>query len=291
MSDQLPTSIVVPCCNERGAIENTVHELLALPIDGDFELIVVDDGSTDGSGEILDRLAAELPKLLLVRFDRTRGYGAALKAGVRKARGTYIVITDADSTYPNDRIPELLQKAQDAEMVVGARTGPNVTYPFIRKVPKLFLSAYCAWIADQHIPDINSGLRVFRRDLAEKFIRILPNGFSFTTTITLAMLTNEYRVIYVPIDYAARVGTSKIRPIRDTVRFLQLIFRAGIYFAPLRVFGPLIAFFFACFCASLLFDTFVKQNLTDTTIIMAILTFNTAMFATLADMIDKRSDR
>lgn len=292
MATQPEFSIVIPCFNERDAIEDTVRELLALPdVSATGQIIVVDDGSSDGTADILDTLAGELANLLVVRHDRNRGYGAALKTGVRRATGELIVITDADGTYPNHRIPDLLKEAQNADMVVGARTGENVTYSTLRKIPKVFLAAYTSWIANRRIPDINSGLRVFRKDIAEKFLHVLPNTFSFTTTITLAMMTNDYHVVYTPIDYSARIGKSKIRPIRDTLRFLQLIIRTGIYFAPLRTFAPFIAIMTAAFLFSLGYDITVKEDITDTTIVTALFTLNTTMFALLADMIDKRTGR
>ena len=285
-------SVVVPCFNEEGAIEETIAGLRAkIGSARPYEIIVVDDGSTDQSGEILDRLSGGDAGLVVLHHDRNRGYGAALKTGLRRAKAELVVITDADATYPNERIIELVDRAADADMVVGARTGANVTYSKIRSIPKVFLRWYSSWIAGREIPDINSGLRVFRKSIAERFINILPDGFSFTTTITLAMLTNYYTVIFVPIDYSARVGKSKIRPIRDTARFIQLIIRTGTYFAPLRVFFPLILFLMLCFLVSLGFDIFVLENLTDKTIMLLLFAMNTAIFALLADMIDKRAGR
>lgn len=202
-----------------------------------------------------------------------------------------IVITDADGTYPNERIPELVELAKTADMVVGARTAKNVKYSPIRKIPKLFLSAYASWLAGQKIPDLNSGLRVMRRSVVERFFNILPDSFSFTTTITLAMLTNYRRVLFIPIGYSPRVGNSKIRPIRDTLLFFQLILRTGMYFAPLRVFFPLGVLLSCAFLVSLMYDVFVLQNLTEKTLLLLLFGMNTAMFALLADMIDKRSAR
>jgi glycosyltransferase involved in cell wall biosynthesis len=226
-----------------------------------------------------------------VTHRRNRGYGAALKTGIRRATSELIVITDADGTYPNERIPELVGIAagENADMVVGSRTADDVTYPLIRKIPKWFLRRWASWIAGQNIPDMNSGLRVFRKSVVERFLNILPDGFSFTTTITLAMLTNFYDVRYVPISYAARVGQSKIRPIRDTLHFCQLILRTGMYFAPLRVFLPLAGVLFLGFLASLGYDLFVARNLTDKSVLLLLFSMNTGLFALLADMIDKRS--
>ena len=144
---------------------------------------------------------------------------------------------------------------------------------------------------DAEIPDLNSGLRVFPKNIVQRFLPILPNGFSFTTTITLAMLTNQYRVHYEPVDYHARVGKSKIQPIRDTLRFLQLILRTGMYFAPLRVFLPVASIFFVAFLVTLSQDVFIRQDLTERTLILFTTATQLAMFALLSDMIDKRGNK
>lgn len=292
MSDQQFT-VILPCYNEEGAILDTISSLLdTLKDSGHYELIVVNDGSTDASLRILQEAAQKYPALRVINHTRNRGYGAALKTGIRRARADLIVITDADGTYPNERIPELLEIAKDADMVVGARTAiGEVNYPFIRKIPKWFMIRYASWLAGQNIPDMNSGMRVFHKNVAEKFLNILPDSFSFTTTITLAMLTNYYNVRYVPIGYSSRIGKSKIKPIRDTLNFLQLIIRTGMYFAPLRVFSPIVVAMALAFLISLGYDAFYLRNLTDKTLIILMFTLNTALFALVADMIDKRSPR
>ena len=132
-------------------------------------------------------------------------------------------------------------------------------------------------------------MRIFRRDLAERFLHMLPDGFSFTTTIALAHLTNRYRVHYLPIGYKARRGKSKIQPIRDTIRFVQLIARVGMYFAPLRVLTPFIILMLIGFLLSLGYDVRVLRNLTDMTIMFLLFGMNSVLFALLVDMIDKRS--
>ena len=285
-------SVVVPCFNEEHAVAQTLADLhRALPAVGEYEIIFVDDGSTDGTAEVIEREGRGSDQVRLLRHQRNRGYGAELKTGMRAARATLVAITDADGTYPNERLPEMIRATESADMVVGARIGANVKYPFIRRVPKAFLRAYASWIAGQHVPDMNSGLRVFRREVAERFLGVLPDGFSFTTTITLAMLTNAYAVKYLPIDYAERIGRSKIRPIRDTLTFFQLIARTGLYFAPLRVFLPFAFVLGLGFIASASYDVVVLRNLTDKTVILLLFSMNTAMFAAIADMIDKRTSR
>ena len=282
-------SVIVPCYNEEGAILDTVRTLRAKLKERNYELIVVDDGSTDTTPERLREEAGTDTTLRVIRHSSNRGYGAALKTGIRRAKSELIVITDADGTYPNERIPELVDMAVDADMVVGARIADDVTYPFLRKIPKLFLSRYVSWLAGQDVPDMNSGFRVFRRSAVQRFMSILPNGFSFTTTITLAMLRNYDEVRFVPITYNARIGESKIRPIRDTLQFIQLITRTGMYFAPLRLLAPVALILIVGFLTSLGYDIFVLGNITEKTLILLTCSMNVAIFALLADMIDKRT--
>lgn len=283
-------TLVLPCYNEKNGIGGTLDQLRAsLQALEPYELIVVDDGSVDGTAEALREAVTRHPTIRVITHKRNRGYGAALKTGIRQASSDLIVITDADGTYPNHRIPELVAAAEDADMVVGSRTAHDVQYPLIRKIPKVFLKAYASWIAHQEIPDLNSGMRVFRRDVVNRFLNILPDGFSFTTTITLAMLTNSFMVQYIPIGYSPRIGKSKIKPIRDTLRFFQLILRTGMYFAPLRVYGPVLVVMFLGFLGSLSYDVFVLRDLTEKTLLLMVLFLNSTMFALLADMIDKRN--
>ena len=197
------------------------------------EIVVVNDGSTDGTGRNYARARAS-------GWWSTRpqpGLRRGAQSGIRAARGEIIVITDADGTYPLERIPELVAALERCDMAVGARTGETVRVPLIRRPVKWFITALAGYLAEQRIPDLNSGLRVFRRADALRLFGILPEGFSFTTTITLAMMSSGLRVEFIPINYHRRTGTSKIRPMRDTWNFLVLIvhYRAV---QPLKVFLP-----------------------------------------------------
>ena len=291
----LSTTIIIPCFNEAGAIEHTVYQIVKnIMHNQDYRstLIVVDDGSTDGSRERLRQLSEELSQdyFRVVMHTRNLGYGAALKTGIQRSQSDLICITDADGTYPNERILELLSQAQDRDMVVGARVGEDVTYSKIRSIPKMILVPWVSFLCGTNVPDMNSGLRVFRRDVAMRYLKILPDGFSFTTTITICFLRNRYDVLFTPISYSRRIGKSHIKPIKDTLRFVQLITRTGMYFAPMRLLMPIFIFFATLFCLSGLFDIFILQDLTDKTILFALICVQVAMFALLADMIDKRSD-
>jgi len=233
-------SIVIPAYNEEAGLPAVLADLLAtmrgaaLPA---WEIIVDDDGSTDGTRQAL----SGWDEVTVLHHDRNRGYGASLKTGIRRARHPLIAITDADGTYPNGDIPRLLRQLREEglDMVIGARTGDDVRIPPLRRPAKRMLRALATYVSATPIPDLNSGLRVFRREACMRFFDLLPDGFSFTTTISLAMLQSGFRVGYAAIDYHARVGASKIRPVRDLLNFVQLVLRIGLYFAPLKIFVPM----------------------------------------------------
>lgn len=257
----LSLSIIIPAYNERARIGASLAEVLrfAQARPGGAEVIVVDDGSTDGTAA-----QAEQHGVRLIRQGRNRGYGAALKAGIHAAQHELIVITDADGTYPSDAIPAMLARADEFDMVVGARIGAKVAIPLVRKPAKWVLGRLASYLAEQEIPDLNSGLRVMRKSLVQKYEHLLPSGFSFTTTITLALLCSDYAVHYHPIEYHKRVGSSKIRP-GHAYQFLLLILRTIVYFNPLRVFLPLGAVFFAAGLAKFGYDI-PRQNLSESAV-------------------------
>jgi glycosyltransferase involved in cell wall biosynthesis len=277
-------AVVIPAYNEEGGIGPVLDGLRdALERGGwPFEIIVVDDGSSDRTAQIAAARGAAV-----VQHPVNKGYGAALKSGIRRAAAPYILIIDADGTYPSDAIPKLLDLARDNDMVVGARTGASVHIPMIRRPAKWFLTRLATYLSSTKIPDLNSGLRIFRRDRAVHFFPILPAGFSFTTTITLALLCNDYRVAYVPIDYSKRSGRSKIRPIRDTLNFLVLILRAILHFNPMRIFFPASLVILGAFSASLAWDLFVRADLTEKTLILLFAGLQILAIGLLADMISK----
>ncbi len=246
-------SVLVPAFNEEGAVAREVEELRRVLVGAGIphEITVVDDGSTDQTAA---RAVAAGGRVL--RHLENRGYGAALKTGIMAARYEMLVITDADGTYPVDRIPDLLEALKASDMAVGARTGANVRIPLIRRPAKWILGLVANLVAGQRIPDLNSGLRAFRRDTVEQYFSVLSNQFSFTTTVTLALLADGYRVTYHPIDYNVRIGKSKITP-RHFMDFLILVLRMAMLFQPLRVFLPLAIGFGALGAAKVAFDVSV----------------------------------
>ncbi|MCI0530952.1 MAG: glycosyltransferase family 2 protein [candidate division Zixibacteria bacterium] len=239
-SDKRAISIIIPAFNEENGIVVGIRTLRAAlePTATQYEIIVVDDGSQDATAE-----RARQEQITLISLPENQGYGAALKAGIDRSRYDIIVITDADGSYPAEAIPGLVNDLDGYEMVVGARIGKNVAIPTIRQPAKWFLGRLASYLAGRNIPDLNSGLRVMRKPLIMRFKHLLPPGFSFTTTITLAALCSGALVKYTPIDYFARIGKSKIRA-HHAVEFLLLIIRTIIYFNPLKIFLPLGGFFF-----------------------------------------------
>ena len=220
-------SIIIPAYNEELGIGAVIEELnrVMAGFELPHEVTVVDDGSTDATAARADEA-----KVRVVRHETNQGYGAALKTGMRHSSYDLICITDADGTYPSDRIPELVEHLEKnaCDMVVGARTGPEAAISLVRRPAKWVLTRLAEMVANKAIPDLNSGLRVFRCEAAWRMIGLLPDGFSFTATITLAMVTNGYQVAYIPISYKHRVGRSKFRPLQDTLNYLALVLRIAL---------------------------------------------------------------
>jgi len=283
------TTIVIPAYNEGQAIGVVLEQLseVASCTGAPCEIIVVDDGSRDATVEIAERFDG----VAVLRHRENRGYGAAIKTGIRHAQHDLICITDADGTYPGERIPDLVAHLVEGkyDMVIGARVGEKVSIPLARRPAKWAIGRLAGYVAGAPIPDLNSGLRIFRRDVALRLLRMLPDQFSFTTTITLAMQVNGYLVDYVPINYYARVGRSKIRPVQDTLNFVQLVLRIGLYFAPLKVFLPVSIVLMLLATAWALFSKFVLGKLADvSTLVIAMTGFQVAVIGMLAELINQR---
>lgn len=228
-------SVIIPAYNEEAAVGSEVKNLQrVLSAAGrPHEIIVVDDGSSD-------RTAAEAASAgaRVVRHADNRGYGASIKTGILAAEHDRIVIVDADGTYPPEAIPELVTGLDTADMTVGARVGNGVHIPWVRRPAKWILGWLANCIAGRRIPDLNSGLRAFHRPCVIQYFPLLSNRFSFTTTVTLALLADDYRVVYQPISYHPRIGRSKIRP-WHFMEFVMLVLRMAMLFQPLKVFAPM----------------------------------------------------
>ena len=289
-------TLIVPVHNEEPAIAGVLDELEAVlssaPEIQAVEILVVDDGSADGTAEVV-RLAAEhKPAVRLLARDRNRGYGAAIKHGIRHAAHELIGIVDGDGSYPVERIPEMIRGMGDAAMVVGARD-PSIGQPLLRRPAKWLLTRLASYLAEEPIPDLNSGMRIFRRDAVERYLHLLPSRFSFTTTLTLAMLCDEMPVSYFPIELRPRTGTSKIRPIRDTLSFLLLIATTVTYFRPLRVLVPLAAALFLVGLVKgalnlIFYDPAEGPNLKTSDLLLLVSGVQIFALALIADLVSKR---
>ena len=219
-----------------------------------------------------------------------RGYGAALKTGIQASRYGHVAIVDADGTYEEKDLPKLIEHMGTHDMVVGARTGKDAKIPLIRRPAKWILNILANFLTETRIPDLNSGFRIFNKAVAKRFFNILPSSFSFTSTLTIALLTNGYSIKYVPSGYKTRKGKSKIRPIHDTVNFFSLIVRTALYFAPLKIFIPLsLSMMGLSLLKMILIDILLIQNMTDSTLFLFLAGIQVGMLGLLADLIDKRS--
>lgn len=230
-------TVLIPAFNEENGIAAVVAEARAAIVGRPVEILVVDDGSTDGTAARAREAGATV-----VTHAENLGYGAAIKAGLRRAAHDIILLTDADGTYPAVAMPRLLAMLDRYDMAVGARRGARVSIPIERRPAKWLLNRFAEYLACRKIPDLNSGLRAFRRADAMRFLNLYPSGFSLSTTITLAYLSSDLSVGYLDIDYHPRVGRSKIRPLRDTQRMFATVLRCTLFFNPLRVCLPLAAF-------------------------------------------------
>jgi glycosyltransferase involved in cell wall biosynthesis len=236
-------TVVLPCFNEADHVLAELQRITAaLDASGlRYEVLAVDDASTDGTLAVLREAATTMPNVRVVAFRRNGGSGTVRRIGTQQARGEIVVWTDADMSYPNERIPELVQLLLDDptyDQVVGARTTEEGTYKWLRLPAKWFIRKIAERLTNQEIPDLNSGLRAFRRSVSLPYLRLLPSGFSCVTTITLAFLSNQHDIKYVPIDYAKRAGKSKFHFLRDAYRYILQVLRMVMYFDPLKVLMP-----------------------------------------------------
>jgi glycosyltransferase involved in cell wall biosynthesis len=281
-------SIVIPVYNEEVAIGDDL-DLIKRTMDAlgqPYEIVVVDDGCTDHTVEIV----SSRPWVRLLHHGRNRGTGAARTTGMKAARGDVVVMTDGDGTYPNQDIPRLLEQLEQCDMVIGARREERGTLKWLRAPTKWFIRRLACYLTETEIPDLNSGLRAFRKDVALKYLHILPNTHSWVSTITIAFLSHGHAVRYVPIDYYQRKGRSTFHPLKDTYNYLTLVVRSVMYFNPLKVFLPLSLLLFTGGAIKLVRDLIVFNFHVPTSTVLILLTaVQVGAMGLLADLIVKRS--
>ncbi len=292
-SDDPPVrvTIVLPCYNEEDHVVDEVKRICsAMDASGyGYELLAVDDASSDATLERLREVAPLFPSMRVIAFGHNGGSGTVRRIGSQRARGEYVVWTDADMSYPNERIPELvamLDADPETDQVVGARTQEMGSHKALRVPAKWIIRKIAEKLTNTRIPDLNSGLRVFRRDVARPYLRLLPPGFSCVTTITLAFLSNQHPVRYVPIEYAKRAGTSKFHFVTDAYRYILQVLRMVMYFNPLKVLMPPALTLLGLGAAKFVFDQVRNPLYMPNNTVMILMTgLIIAAIALLADLI------
>jgi len=284
----MPVSVVIPACNEEQAIAQTVlqvRQVLEQSVVTDWEVIVLDDGSTDGTARVAEEYGARV-----IRHLQTLGYGKSIKDGIQAAKHDVVAIMDADGTYPVGQLPVLLAKFYEGyDMVVGQRTGSSYRESLIKSPLRWILKWLVEFTAGRRIPDVNSGFRIFdRREVMNYFSR-LCDTFSFTTSLTLAYLMNNRYVAYMPIEYKERVGKSKVVLLKDSLRTLQYIAQAILYYDPIKIFVVMsgVAVIFSCisFSVTLMFGLLSTFLLGIGGLLAAMIIFALGLLASLLQQI------
>ncbi len=284
-------SVLIPAFNEEQAIDETVRRVHAALMDttDPFEIVVIDDGSTDGTPDILRNIS--LPQFHIVTHSKNRGYGASMKTGIRHSHGDLIATIDADGTYPIEEFPKLLRELRSGQtdMAVGARVKRGARIPWTRRPAKAVLGLLARTLTGMDIPDLNSGMRIFTRELGERYMHLYPQRFSFTITITLAALTNDYIVTFLPIDYHKRIGRSTMSSgfngVRNFLRFLGLIVRIVTYFRPLKFFVWPSVLLMALGFGTICFTLYRDRNISDSGMLMLLTGLQIGLFGLLAEAV------
>jgi glycosyltransferase involved in cell wall biosynthesis len=261
MDSRCVISIVIPVFNEAGTLAAVLGKVQQLKL-AQAEIIVVDDGSIDGSAEIALKAGANV-----IRHPYNIGNGAAVKTGIRAARGRFIVLMDGDGQHQPEDVPKLMAEAFTYHMVVGARAKGS-KLRFHRNVANLLYNLLASYVTRFRVQDLTSGFRVLSRREALRFIDLLPNTFSYPTTLTLAFLRSGFTVKYVPIQTLYRAGQSKISLVTDGIRFFLIITKIATLFSPFRVFLPVSVFFFLAGMSNYLYTYMTQGRFTNMSVFM-----------------------
>jgi polyisoprenyl-phosphate glycosyltransferase len=279
-------SVVLAAYNEEHCIEQELA-IVCKALDASsfsYEVIVIDDGSSDGTARLVEECTD--PHVKLIRHRHNQGSGAARKTGTLAAQGRYVVWSDVDLSYPNERIPTIVQHLinLDADQVVGARDSERGTLKMLRVPAKYFIRKLACFLTGTHIPDLNSGLRAFRREIGLRYVDLLPKGFSCVTTITLAFLCNGHSVEYIPIRYSKRAGKSKFHPLKDTYRYATQVARMITYFEPLKIFLPMSLGLVVLGGCSSVFNVWRSGSMQEMDLIIGLAGFLVGMLGLIADL-------
>lgn len=283
--ESISVSVVLPAYNEEASVGEVLRQISEV-MDGlsiSYELLVVNDRSTDGTADCAAQHGARV-----ITHALNLGSGAARRTGIREARGEIIVMLDADGTYDAKTIPQMLSYFPEYDQVNGARTSEQGTLRPLRSAAKGFIRYLGMYLSGRYIPDLNTGLKAFKRSIMMEYLWVLPDGFSCVTTMTLAFLTNGHPVKYIPTPYYKRTaGKSKFHPLRDTASYLSTVVRVSTYFRPLRVYGPLAILTLLLGIAKSYYDFFIhaKHSLEESDIILICTGILLAAIGLLADLI------
>lgn len=276
--DNLKYTIVIPAYNEEENLPGLFESLKGLP--DYFTVILVNDGSTDNTGKLIKESGFSY-----IEHPENFGYGASLKTGIRNAKTDFVVIMDSDGQHKMEEMIILTEYSGDYDMVVGARKQSGSIF---RRPGKMVLRVFSNFLAGRKIPDLNSGLRVFKREFVLKYLPILPNGFSFTTTITLSSLVDGYHVKYVPVNILPRGGgKSRVGMVKDGLATLYLILKMMVFFNPLKVFLPVSIFLFLLSGYDLYHEYTIlnRLNFPDSFITLSLAALIFFFFGVIADML------
>lgn len=276
---ELDFSIVMPAFNEAGAIGPVLARLKGEldALERRYEILVVSDGSTDGTA---DEVRAVGGVVRLLEHPYNMGNGAAIKTGIRHARGRVLVCMDADGQHRPEDIPRFLDECERYDMVVGARSRASQA-GWHRSLANRIYNSFASYVTGRRIEDLTSGYRAMRRSVAQRFVGLLPNGFSYPTTITLCMLRAGFSVAYIPIEAPKRVGKSKIRVLSDGPKFLIVIMKICMLFAPLKIFLPVSIYLFLMGVGYYGYTFFTEHRFTN----MSMLLFTTSVMIFMMGLI------
>jgi glycosyltransferase involved in cell wall biosynthesis len=273
-------SIVVPVYNEEKAAVYFLKELKKVlkTMKISHEVIVVDDASSDRTYERIKKVKG----IKLIRHPYNKGYGASLKTGTRHSKGKYVLFIDGDGEHDPNNIKKLVKHRKDFDMVVGARKFHS---SFPRMVAKKILTSFANYLSGIKIPDLNSGLRLVKRNILAEYLDSLPNRFSLTSTLTMIFVRSGYSIKYVPVNIRKRKGKSKISPFKDFVNFFILLMKTSLIFSPLRVFLPVSVFFFVTGVVYLVYNVLLYSDVPDSAIFLLTTSVIIFFFGFISDQI------
>jgi len=286
-SMSIDVSVCIPVYNEAAGLRMTLEEVHAemrkLPYS--YEIILIDDGSTDDCFEQVKDL-----EFRLLRHKYNLGGGVARVTGLHYAKGDIIIQTDADGSYPTYKFGPILEKMKDFDLIIGARIKESaVDYTDLRRLMKWILRVWASICAQRRIPDLNSGMRAYRRSLALRYSYLYPSGHSIMSTMTLAFITQNLRVHFEPIEYRVRQGKSSFHPIKDTYNYALTIVRTVMFFDPLRIMMPIVILMFVLSAGFFIRDVFLYANIGDVTTVLAVLSMIILSLALITDQFSRLS--